>query len=149
MTITEFLWRHVPCLKGLTQEQACVLAQACAQQPYTNGQSVLMRGMTVDTVYVVAEGKVGVFVKPSKGNPSGKVGELGPGEIFGEMSIVRMGTASATVKAVEDGAMVFAIPQAAFLDVLAANAEVKDRIAQLIASRRSPSKPAGEAGAST
>jgi CRP-like cAMP-binding protein len=144
MTVTEFLKGHVPFLGGLSEEQSRSLAVAAVQLPCRKGQTILFKGVTVDGLHVVAAGHVGVWVKPDKTRPLVQVATLGPGEIFGETSIIEMSTAGATVKAEEDDTLVFVIPQDAFRCVLDQNPEFRARALALIAARKAvpPPKPA-------
>lgn len=152
MTVTEFLQTKVPFLNGLTQEQAHALAVQVQQQAYARGQTVILRGTTVDGLFIVASGKVGVWAKPEKSKILAQVAELGPGDIFGETSILEMTTAGATIKANEDETLVFLIPQAAFRAVLSENPELDARAQALIAERKkktrdalTPARPSGDA----
>lgn len=135
MTVTEFLKNSVPFLAGLTDEQAAGLAHAAEQQSFKPGQTVLFRGITVEGLHVVASGKVAVWAKADKKKELVMVAELGPGAVFGETSIIEMGTASATIKAVED-ALIFVIPQNAFRQLLETNADFRARAEALIAERK-------------
>lgn len=137
MTITEFLKDKVPFLAGLSQEEAHELASACEQVHYAPGQTILMRGTTVDGLHVIAEGRVSVEVKKGKAPPE-KVAELGPGKVFGETSILEQSVAGATIKAVEDS-LVFVIPQEAFLGILERNPSVKKVLLDKIAARKAAS----------
>lgn len=148
MTVTEFLKTHVPFLEGLTEEQAHGLAQACEQLSFRAGQTVVFRGVTVEGLHVVASGKVTVHAKTdTKRKELAQVAELGPGEVFGETSIIEMGTATATIKSVADDTLIFVIPQDAFRAVLSENAQFQARAEALIADRKkitlngSPSPP--------
>ena len=144
MTVTEFLRSHVPFLGGLTEEQSRALAVAATQLSCKKGQTILFRGITVDGLHVVAVGKVGVWIKKSKTGPLEMVAALGPGEVFGETSIIEMSTAGATVKAEEDDTLIFVIPQDAFRCILYHNPEFRARAQALIAARKPapPPKPA-------
>lgn len=136
MTVTEFLQTQVAFLAGLTQEQARTLATQAAQQSYHAGQTVILRGTTVEGLHVVAAGKVAVWAKPERGRTLVQVAELGPGEVFGETSILEMGTAGATIKALQDETLIFVIPQDAFRETLAQNAEISARASALIEGRK-------------
>ncbi len=46
---------------------------------------------------------------------------LGPGQIVGEMSLVDRGPRSATVRALTDGTLLYALGRQAFLDLCQAN----------------------------
>ena len=145
MTVTEFLNTQVAFLSGITQEQAVFLSSQAQQLSFNKGQTVVFAGTTVEGLHVMAMGKVGVFVKPKKGAAAAQVAELGPGEVFGETSIIEMGTAGATIKASEDNTVIFVLPQDAFRQILEQNAEIKARAEALIASRKkkpSPPSPA-------
>lgn len=136
MTVTEFLQSGVPFLSGLTAEQASGLAHAAEQLSFKRGQTVVFRGVTVEGLHVVASGKVSVHAKVDpKKKELVQVAELGPGSVFGETSIIEMGTASATIKAVED-TLIFVIPQNAFRELLASNGDFRARAEALIAERK-------------
>ena len=141
MTVTEFLQTRVPFLGGLSDEQARALAQAAQQVGFSKGQTVLFKGVTVDGLHVVASGKVSVHVK-EKGKAPVQVAELGPGEVFGETSILEMGTAGATIKASEDETLIFIIPQDSFRCILDQNADLRARAQALIATRKQADAPA-------
>lgn len=136
MTVTEFLSSHVPFLEGLSAEQARELAESAQQLQFSNGQTVLFKGTTVDGLYVVATGKVSVWVKPDKNKPVTQVAELVPGDVFGETSILEMGTAGATIKASEDGTLLFVLPHDAFRGIIDANEALRARAEALIAARK-------------
>lgn len=136
MTVTEFLQTRVPFLEGLSEDQARSLAEVAEQTQYNNGQTVLFRGTTVDGLYVIASGKVSVWVKPEKAKALSQVAELGVGDVFGETSIIELGTAGATIKASEDATLIFCIHQDAFRGVLEANEQFRARASALIESRK-------------
>lgn len=142
MTVTEFIQTAVPFLKGLNDEQSRAVAVAAQQLSFNKGQTVLFKGVTVDGLHIVATGKVSVHIKPDKNKPLMQVAELGPGEVFGETSIIEMGISGATIKAGEDGTLIFVIPQDAFRIILAQNAEFKARTEALIAARKASSAEA-------
>ncbi len=136
MTVTEFLQSNVPFLKGLSDEEAHTLAQGAEQAPFKPGQMIVMQGTTVDGLHVIAEGTVAVWIKP-KDKPSVKVATLGPGQVFGERSILEFGVAGATIKAVEDS-LIFIIPQQAFLALMESNPALKEYFMRQIEDRRKP-----------
>lgn len=136
VTVTEFLQNGVPFLAGLSGEQAHALAAASQQLSYSQGQTVLFQGTTVDGLYVVAAGKVGVWLKTDRTKPARLAAELGPGEVFGETSILEMTTAGATIKATADDTLLFLLPQEGFRSVLAQNDELRGRAQALITARK-------------
>ena len=134
MTVTEFLQQQVPFLSGLTEEQAHDLATAAEQLVFHKGQTVIFRGVTVDGLHVIASGKVTVHAKVGK--ETMQVAELGPGQVFGETSIIEMTVAGATIKSAEDETLIFVLPEEAFKQVLETNADFTARVMALIAERK-------------
>ena len=70
-----------------------------------NGETMITEGVEVDTLYIVTNGEVGVYVAGNK-----QVAKMGTGDVVGEMSLVSRQAPSASVKGLED-AEVLAIPQ--------------------------------------
>ncbi|MFI5348279.1 MAG: cyclic nucleotide-binding domain-containing protein [Elusimicrobiota bacterium] len=137
MDALTFLSSQVALFEGLSQDELTPLAVNAKLVQLTSGQIVLRAGMTVDDVYVIATGKAEVLAKvPNKGMVV--VGELGPGDVFGEVSIVEKTVAGATVKAGPDGAYVLLIPEGPFQDLIAGNAAFAARVQLLLQARRAP-----------
>jgi len=132
-----FLGQHVPLFAGISDEHLTDLAVSSELKPYKDGQTILYRGMTVDGLHVVAIGKVSVHAKAA-GKGVVQVAELGPGEIFGETSILEYGTAGAAVKAAQDGTYVLVIPQDAFRRLVAENPEFVARLKAMMVARIPP-----------
>lgn len=138
MTVIEFFTKHVPFLAGLGEAEARELAQAVEQATYAKGKLVVMQGETVDCLHVIAAGKVSV-TRREKGKDPVTLATLGPGDVFGEASILEMGVAGATIRAVED-ATILRIRQEAFIKAMAGNAALKESLLAKVAARRA--KPA-------
>ncbi|MFC1680029.1 cyclic nucleotide-binding domain-containing protein [Elusimicrobiota bacterium] len=136
MTVTEFLKTQVPFLQGLTDDQAAYLAQRVDQQMYKKGQTILFKGVSVEGLHVIAQGKATVHAKIDPKKPLAKVADLGPGDIFGETSILEFAMASATIKCAEDSTLLFVISQELFREVLMSDPELEKRIKEIIALRR-------------
>ena len=137
MDALTFLSAHVALFEGVSTQALTELAVNSELRQLAPGQIVLRAGMTVESLYVIATGKAEVYAKvPGKG--STLVGELGPGQVFGEASILDRTVAGATVKAGEAGAVVLLIPEAAFHGLVAANEAFAARARALVESRRSP-----------
>lgn len=132
-----FLTSHVPLFAGISDEHLTDLAVSSELKPFKAGQTILFQGATVDGLHVVVMGKVSVHAKAA-GKGIIKVAELGPGKIFGETSILEYGTASAAVKAVEDGTCVLVIPQDAFRRLVAESPEFVARLKAMMVERMPP-----------
>jgi CRP-like cAMP-binding protein len=137
MDALTFLSGHVALFSGISTEELTELAVNSTPLQLAPGQIALRAGMTVDSLYVIATGKAEVHAKiPNKGVI--RVGDLGPGDVFGESSIMEQTVASATVKAGEGGAIVLLIPEARFHALIASNEAFGARVRALVASRRQP-----------
>ncbi|HEX6108387.1 MAG TPA: patatin-like phospholipase family protein, partial [Ktedonobacteraceae bacterium] len=96
-------------------ETANILARL---QPasYERGARVLERGVWNGQLYIIASGVVSVLLQEDAGNGA-RIAQLGPGECFGEMSLITGEPPSATVRADEDITL-WALPQADFLTLI-------------------------------
>ncbi|HAH05348.1 MAG TPA: hypothetical protein DCM05_02305 [Elusimicrobia bacterium] len=134
MIITEFLQNQVPFLKGLTDEQARELASAVEERAYKSGQTIVFKGATVDGLHVIAAGKVSVCAKAEKNSAGAPGAVLGPGDVFGERSIVEITTAKAAFKGAAPETLLFVIPQRAFVRLLQNDTALKFRVYALLKS---------------
>ena len=96
-------------------ETTNILAQL---QPATfeSGTRILESGIWHGLLYIIASGTVSVFLQEDSGNGA-RIAQLGPGECFGEMSLITGEPPSATVRADED-ISVWALPEADFLTLI-------------------------------
>lgn len=65
---------------------------------YGTGETIVRQGEIGDCMYVVLAGKVKVLAAGSDGEEV-SLAELGPGDIFGEIAILRRAPRSATIRA--------------------------------------------------
>jgi len=131
-----FLRDRVGLFAGMSEENLLVLAEASVMMPFRAGQTILFKGSTCDGLHVVVSGKAGVYMK-STNKTVVRVADLDAGEVFGEMSIVEMGTAGATIKSEADDTMIMMIPQDAFRHILQQDEGFAVRVNILIMARRS------------
>ena len=137
MDALTFLKDHVALFSGVAEERLAELAGRATLATYAAGHTILFKGATVDGLHIVCSGKVAVSAKiPNKGVVT--LAELGPTEVFGETSIVEMGTAGAAVKSIADDTLVLVIPQDAFRGVLQQDEAFAVRVNTLIRSRKAP-----------
>jgi CRP-like cAMP-binding protein len=134
-----FLQTHAPLFAGLAADVLDPLAASSELKSFKAGQTILFKGSTVDALHIVATGQALVVGKTGAG-AAAVLAALGPGEAFGEASIVDSTVSGATVKAGEAGAMILAIPQDPFRRLLAQDEAFAARVRALIASRRPPGK---------
>ncbi len=142
MTVTEFLKDHVPFLKGLSEEVAHELAKAAKQLRFGMGKTIIFKGVSVDGLHVVAQGKVSVHVKVPPKNNWVQVAKLGSGEVFGERSIVEFTMATATIKSAADDTLLFVLPEGTLASMMEKDAAFKERTLALIEKRRKDTQEA-------
>lgn len=100
---------------------------------YAAGEFILRRGDQGTDAFLVEHGAVAVVVEQGTGQYT-EVARLGPGKFFGEMSLLTGATRTATVRAVEDVALLV-IDKAAFQQVLQESPELAGRLAEVLAQR--------------
>jgi CRP-like cAMP-binding protein len=107
------------------------LAAQAYPRRLSKGQVLFVEGEPADAMYVVRSGRVKVLV----GSPRGDelvLAVLGPGDSFGELSLVDASPRSAGAEAVDDVELV-CLPAAAVQRLLAASAAVSLAMAQELA----------------
>ncbi len=100
--------RTVPVFQFVSQEHTVKLAGIAKVVEKGRSDAVLLHGETVLGIYIVGEGRVGVY-PPGTTRP---LVHLGVGESFGEMSFLEKSKASATIRAEEPGTKLVVLLQA-------------------------------------
>jgi len=94
----EFL-KHVQLFQDLDRRSLEAIANAAVEQDYTAGQDIVRQGDTGVGAFIIKKGRVEI-VQDRSGHQH-KVGELKPGEVFGEMALLDEFPRSATCRAIE------------------------------------------------
>jgi small-conductance mechanosensitive channel/CRP-like cAMP-binding protein len=118
------------------------------------GQKIVEQGEEGQSLYVVAEGLLEVRVRFREDGPEQKVAQLGPGDFFGEMSLLTGAPRSASVIALTEG-VVYNIEKVHFEPILQARPFIAETLAALLGRRQEATRaiaesqsvagPAGEA----
>lgn len=93
--------RHTPLFDGLDDDAADALRASMSVLRLRRGQTVFAEGEPGDRLYVVAAGKVKLGQTSSDGREN-LLAVLGPGEMFGELSLFDPGTRTSTATALTD-----------------------------------------------
>ena len=93
--------RQTPLFAGLDDEAAAALSSSMAEHRMRRGEVLFHEGDSGDRLYVVTEGKVKLGRTSADGREN-LLAILGPGQMFGELSLFDPGPRSATVTAVTD-----------------------------------------------
>jgi CRP/FNR family transcriptional regulator, cyclic AMP receptor protein len=85
--------RRVPLFAGLDRKELELLARLAKEQRYEAGATIVKSGASGHGLYIIKEGKVSVV------RDGQKVAAMGPGQFFGEISVLDGGPRTADVKA--------------------------------------------------
>ncbi len=96
--------RQAPLFSGLDDEAAAALRATMEERRLRRGEVLFEEGDAGDRLYVVTEGKVKLGRRSGDGREN-LLAVLGPGSMFGELSLFDPGPRSATVTAVTDCVM--------------------------------------------
>ena len=129
----EDLLGRIDFVQAMTAHARHTLAERARFLEFGPGQAVVRQGETGDVLYLVARGDLAVRVKTDGGEK--EVARLGRGALFGEMSVLTGDPRTASVVALGDAALL-GIDRDAFHQVLSAEPELAQRLADVIAHRR-------------
>jgi CRP-like cAMP-binding protein len=88
--------RRVPLFAGLDRKELELLARLTKEQRYEAGTTIVKAGASGHGLYIVKQGNVSVV------RAGQKVASMGPGQFFGEVSVLDGGPRTADVKADTD-----------------------------------------------
>ncbi len=107
---------RVPFFEGLTREALGLIAQVATEESHATGTKLFQFGDAGDKLFVVLEGKVRIS-REVAGMGEEALAVLGPGEVFGEMSLLDEAPRSADAR-VHESCRVLVIRKEAFDDLL-------------------------------
>ena len=88
--------RKVPMFSGLDKKELEMLARLVKEQSYPAGSTIVQSGASGHGLYIIKEGNVSII-------QNGKtVATMGPGQFFGEISVLDGGPRTADVRADTD-----------------------------------------------
>ena len=96
----EALLSSVPLFASLDRRALAGLAQQASRRVYAPGETIVREGETGTALYVIARGRA--RVERAEGPATAALGELGPGDFFGELALIEDHPRSATVVALEE-----------------------------------------------
>lgn len=122
-------------LDCLTPDEAADLVQRGKISLYGTREPLVTCGEEGNSMFVILDGSVEVVGKTEKGPPV-ILARLGPGECFGEMSLLTGEPRNATVRAELD-TLIFEIRKQDLSPLIEANPELAERLASLLDRRQS------------
>ena len=109
------LLKRVSIFSGLSDEQLAHIVDLCREEIHSKGDIIVREKEPSNELYIIQEGSAEVVLgTPSTAGPTPIV-HLGKGQIFGEIALVDRGLRSATVTAMTDGTMLYAISRNDFI----------------------------------
>ena len=98
--VSTMVLKSVPMFSGFSQDQLRELVPMIMRRAAPRGSAVLREGGPADCLYVVVSGRLKVLMGEADGKET-ILSIIGPGEFFGEMSLIDDNPRSATVIAIE------------------------------------------------
>lgn len=95
------LLRNVELFSDLKEREIKSLAEFCVKRLFEKGQPLVKQGDSGLGLYILVSGKVKIVKKTSTGEEL-EIAVLGPGDFFGEMTVLDSSPRSANVIALED-----------------------------------------------
>src|SRR5436309_2275536 len=124
----------IPLFRRVSGDQRDLLLASASEQSFAPGQVLIRENDPPDRLFVILSGRVRVLEVAPDSPVELIVGELGEGEILGELSALRNQPRSATVVAVER-THCLVIPQSEFLKVLQNSTELAVSLLRTLAGR--------------
>ena len=126
--------------------ERATLAAALKPEPFAAGETVTHEGQAGEGLYLITAGTA--VVQLGRGARAREVARLGPGQFFGEMSLMTGEARSATVVAATD-LDCYRIDKAEFQALVIARPEIAEQIAEVLTARREELETARGARAAT
>ena len=118
--------------KTLTAEARQRLAHSASHHLFAAGESIVKQESAGDSMFVLMKGHARVVLEPA----GQEVAVIPPGGFFGEMSMLTGDRRSATVKAMDDVA-VLEISAQDFREIVLTNPDLLDHVSTMVSTRRS------------
>jgi diguanylate cyclase (GGDEF)-like protein len=124
----------IPLFAPLSAELRSLLIARSTQRKFAADHMIMRQGDPMGMAYAILSGHVRVFESVPDGSMEMFLGELGPGEIFGELGILRERPRSASVVSLEP-TRCLVIPGAEFLNLLGESREMSLALLRILAGR--------------
>ena len=119
-----------PIFGGLPAARLEVAARQLVGIPVDAGSVVVRQGDLADRFYLIGEGSVTVTQAPVAGGAEVHLRDLGPGDVFGEIGLLRRSPRTATVTATSPG-LLLALDADAFRDLVGSGPGLSTRLLDL------------------
>lgn len=128
------LLQNVEILSPLSKAELRKLVDRLSVKYYSVGEMPVRQGEPGDSFYSIKSGRVDVIVEKSSGETA-MVATLGPGNFFGEMSMLTGAARTAGIRVSEDAEFIV-IDKASFASTLANNPSIAESLSQILSERQ-------------
>lgn len=128
------LLQHSELFSHLSEQDARSIIARCSRQLFTKQERIVRQNTLGSEMFIIERGRVGISVALEKGRHE-LLAQLGPGEFFGEMSVMTGGERTADVIALEE-TEVLVLTREALAPLLESQPELADHISQVLAERQ-------------
>ena len=125
--------KRVDLFSGLTVKLQRALADQLEFMPFAAGEAVTREGDKDDGLFMIVEGSA--VVRIGQGREHKDVARLGPGQFFGEMSLMTGEARTASVIATTD-LLCYRMNKGAFQQILEETPTIADQVAEVLAKRK-------------
>ena len=125
----------VPIFRNLSEDDLIFLFNQMKERKIKKGRVIVKEGKQEDSMYVISEGHAEVIKEGETNEATKVIGKLGPGDFFGEMSLVLGEPRSATVVAKADS-IVFEISKATMKSLFEKDPNLLQHIVDEIGTRK-------------
>jgi CRP/FNR family transcriptional regulator, cyclic AMP receptor protein len=122
--------QNVALFSNLEEKQLTLIKGLLKEAHYEAGAHIIDEGTVGVSVFIIMKGRVRIYL--SSGQEQVELAKLGPGEFFGEMSLIDDHAAAATVEASEPTSVV-TLTRADFKALLSSSTEISEKLWESLA----------------
>jgi len=121
--------------EGLALSELQALAKKMQQHSFAKGEKLIRQGEAGDSMFILSEGLLHAYINTNQNGSEIKVGQIIPGQFFGEMSLLTGEPRSATIVAATD-AIAHEVTKESITGLLSKRPELAETISQVVAARK-------------
>lgn len=110
------LFEDVVIFHGLSDEQQVIVRSALTKKQFNNNDWVVKESQDADAMFIIVQGQVSIWKRRGRYYQGEKIGQLGPGDCFGEMCLIDCQARSASVRA-DTKLVLYKLPYMAMVDL--------------------------------
>ncbi len=122
-------------LSLLSHNQMMAVTRQIEKVEYNPGETIILQGQDVQYFFMIEEGMVDIVLH----GPSSKkliVAQLGKGEFFGEVDLIKGGRSIATVRAADSGPVrLAALPRGRFMELMKESPLTEEALTRIVQTR--------------